>query len=171
MLHLHNKEDNIVLCQNNIDLLVTNWYNMGIKIIKGVGFMLILLISNGSSSISKFEYEDTPSFDKEEFCNYVAKILDDNGQSGYISCIGLEGNIIVLNENIYYSNKKLDVITETEERDANAIVNKVGGSSGKNALNYKLSIPNKWAGIMGISKEDRQLKLTFDNHRIIVEKA
>lgn len=59
---------------------------------------------------------------------------------------------------------------EKEERILRCIVGKVGGNSGGNAVNYKISIPNAWANEMGITKEDRELKVTFDGEKIIIER-
>lgn len=47
-----------------------------------------------------------------------------------------------------------------------------GGNSSKAALAHKISIPTRWAKIMGFTKTDRTAKLTFtDDHRIIIEKC
>lgn len=58
-----------------------------------------------------------------------------------------------------------------EERTLRAIIGKSGGNSSKNTLNYKMTIPNKWAQDMGITQEDRELKVTFKDNKIIVEKS
>lgn len=60
-----------------------------------------------------------------------------------------------------------------EERDLRAIVGKAGGTAGKESLNYKVTIPSKWAVELGITKEDRELKVSFDekNKKIIIKKG
>ena len=51
-------------------------------------------------------------------------------------------------------------------------VNKAGGNSSKNALSWKISIPNKWAEDMGIDPEDREVEQTYDheNKTITIKK-
>lgn len=58
-----------------------------------------------------------------------------------------------------------------ESRKLKAIVAKAGGNAGKQSLNYKMSIPSKWANDMGISQEDRQLKATYKDGKILIEKV
>ena len=59
---------------------------------------------------------------------------------------------------------------EKEVRTLRCMINKVGGNAGKNAVNYKISVPSAWAGAMGITPESRDLKVTFDGEKIIIEK-
>lgn len=58
----------------------------------------------------------------------------------------------------------------SETRTLRCIVGKAGGNAGTNSLNYKISIPSAWAAALGVSLEDRELKLTFDGEKIIIEK-
>lgn len=59
---------------------------------------------------------------------------------------------------------------EKEQRNARAIVSKPGGSAGKNSLTYKVTIPNSWAAALDITKEDRDLIMTFDGKKIVIER-
>jgi len=60
-----------------------------------------------------------------------------------------------------------------ENRQLKAIVGKAGGTAGSESLNYKMTIPSKWANEMGITKDNRDLSVEFDkkNKKIIVKKA
>ncbi|UPQ86105.1 AbrB/MazE/SpoVT family DNA-binding domain-containing protein [Ignavigranum ruoffiae] len=58
-----------------------------------------------------------------------------------------------------------------EKRKLNAIVAKAGGTAGQGSYNYKMTIPSAWAKEMGITKEDRELKVYFEKNKIIVEKG
>lgn len=60
-----------------------------------------------------------------------------------------------------------------ENRKLKAIVAKAGGTAGKGSLNYKMTIPSKWANELGITKKDRDLKVSFDekNKKIIIKKG
>lgn len=60
-----------------------------------------------------------------------------------------------------------------EERNLKAYIGKAGGTAGSESLNYKMSIPSAWAQKMGISSEDRNLIVKFDEKelKITVEKA
>lgn len=43
------------------------------------------------------------------------------------------------------------------------IINKVGGTASPNAVNYRISIPNKWAQDLNITKENRRVSMTYDS--------
>lgn len=60
-----------------------------------------------------------------------------------------------------------------ETRELRAIVNKAGGSAGKESLNYKMTIPSAWAKELGITKEDRALTVSYDKEKkeINIKKA
>lgn len=58
-----------------------------------------------------------------------------------------------------------------EKRKLNAIVNKAGGTAGKGSLNFKMTLPSKWAHDMGITEDDRELEVFYENKKIIVKKT
>lgn len=58
-----------------------------------------------------------------------------------------------------------------ETRPLRCMINKAGGNAGKESLNYKLSIPSAWAAAMGITKDSRELAVTFDGSKIVIEKG
>ena len=57
-----------------------------------------------------------------------------------------------------------------ETRNANVIVGVAGGNAGKMTKNYKISIPNQWANEMELSKDNREVEISFDGEKIIIEK-
>lgn len=59
----------------------------------------------------------------------------------------------------------------TEKRRLRCMINKAGGTAGKESLNYRLTIPNRWAVAIGISKESRELAVSFDGKQIVIMKG
>lgn len=53
----------------------------------------------------------------------------------------------------------------------NIIFNKAGGNSGKNTMNYKISMPADMVRALGITKEDRSVTLELLNDKIEIKKA
>ena len=53
-----------------------------------------------------------------------------------------------------------------EQRQAKLIVNKAGSGS----LTTRATLPIIWIKAMGLGEDDRELKLTFDGKKIIIEK-
>lgn len=58
-----------------------------------------------------------------------------------------------------------------EPRKAKMLMGSPGGNAGKGASYYRVGIPPVWAQMMGVSYKDRDLLLTFDGKRVIIEKA
>lgn len=57
-----------------------------------------------------------------------------------------------------------------ENRKMNCMINKSGGNSGSGTVNYRVSIPNAWAQQLRITKDDRELVMTFDGEKIIISR-
>lgn len=57
-----------------------------------------------------------------------------------------------------------------EERTAKLTVSKSGGTAGKNAVTFRCTIPNKWVQELGMSRDKRDVKLTFDGTAITITK-
>lgn len=57
-----------------------------------------------------------------------------------------------------------------EKRSAKIIISAAGGNAGKNSKTYKLTIPSTWIAALGITKDSREVELTFDGDRITVER-
>lgn len=58
-----------------------------------------------------------------------------------------------------------------EAVDRNIIIGKAGGNSGKNTVNYKVSLPASMIHELGITPEDKSVKLFLKDKKIIIEKA
>lgn len=57
-----------------------------------------------------------------------------------------------------------------ESRNCKITIGKPGETASKGAKNCRLSLPTNWMKKMGITEEDRNVKITFDGERIIIEK-
>ena len=57
-----------------------------------------------------------------------------------------------------------------ETRKCKISVGKPGGDASKNAKNYRLSLPSKWVQEMGVSPEERELRISFDSKRTTIVK-
>lgn len=58
-----------------------------------------------------------------------------------------------------------------EERKVRLIINKPGGTAGKNSLTYKISLPSKWIKAMQLSADERNVVISFDGEKIAIRKA
>lgn len=69
---------------------------------------------------------------------------------------------------------KLNIIQNmliVEERKAKILFNKSGGTaSGENAITYRVTLPSTWVKNMNITKDDRNVKLSFDDTKIVIQK-
>lgn len=59
---------------------------------------------------------------------------------------------------------------EKEKRVGRVIFNKSGGNSSKNSFTHKLNIPSTWVKEMGVTQDDREVVLKFENGIITIEK-
>lgn len=57
-----------------------------------------------------------------------------------------------------------------ETRKRRLMINKAGGTAGKNSVNYRVSLPAPWVKAMGLNENDRELVLEFDGKKIIIKK-
>lgn len=51
------------------------------------------------------------------------------------------------------------------------MINKAGGNSGKETVNYRISLPAEAVRMLGVTKEDRKVILEYDEEKIIIKKA
>lgn len=58
-----------------------------------------------------------------------------------------------------------------EIRKGNLIIGTAGGTAGKDAKTYKISLPSAWIQKMELDTEERQMILSFDGEQIILRKA
>lgn len=56
-------------------------------------------------------------------------------------------------------------------RRGNLIIGTAGGTAGKDAKTYKVSLPSTWVKAMGLDAQDKTLELAFDGEQIVVRKA
>lgn len=57
-----------------------------------------------------------------------------------------------------------------ETRTAKIISSSAGGTAGKNAVTYKISLPTAWINELGIDKDNREVELHFDGQTISIRK-
>lgn len=57
-----------------------------------------------------------------------------------------------------------------EKRNAKIIIGKAGGTASKNALTYKISLPTAWINSLKITPENREVILSFDGEKIVIQK-
>ena len=55
-----------------------------------------------------------------------------------------------------------------ERRQGKIIIHASGGTAGKGANTYKLTLPSAWMKDMGISESDREVELSFDGNTITI---
>ena len=58
-----------------------------------------------------------------------------------------------------------------ETRQAKIQIGNSGGTAGKNAMNCRVSLPTKWIKEMGINEENRNITISFDGEKIVIEKG
>ena len=52
----------------------------------------------------------------------------------------------------------------------NIIIQKAGGTAGKNSKNYRISLPADMVRELGVTEEDRSVILTCEDRKIVIEK-
>ena len=57
-----------------------------------------------------------------------------------------------------------------QERIVKVSFNKSGGTARGNAVTNRVTIPTSWIKQLGITEEDREIKLILEDHKIIIEK-
>ena len=58
-----------------------------------------------------------------------------------------------------------------EKRTAKILFSKSGGTASKNGITNRVTIPTVWVREMGITKDDREVVLKFENGIITIEKC
>lgn len=54
--------------------------------------------------------------------------------------------------------------------ERNIIIAKVGGTAGKNSVNYKISLPAEMVKNLGVTQEDKSVIVSYEDGKIIIEK-
>ena len=57
-----------------------------------------------------------------------------------------------------------------ETRSRKIMINKAGGSAGKESVNYRISLPAPWMHEMGINEDNKDVEITFKDGKIIISK-
>jgi antitoxin component of MazEF toxin-antitoxin module len=57
-----------------------------------------------------------------------------------------------------------------QERIVKVSFNKSGGTARGNAVTNRVTIPTSWIKQLGITEEDREIKLILEDDKIIIEK-
>lgn len=57
-----------------------------------------------------------------------------------------------------------------EIRNGKMIIGAAGGTAGKGAKTYKVSIPSAWAAAMGVDCFEKEIELQFDGEQIVIKK-
>lgn len=55
-----------------------------------------------------------------------------------------------------------------QQRTGRIIIGKAGGTAGREAKTYKVSLPSSWIHEMGLTDADREIELRFDGEKIIL---
>lgn len=57
-----------------------------------------------------------------------------------------------------------------ETRTRKLSITKVGGNASENSKRVQLGLPTAWINAMGLDSENRDVKMTFKDNKIIIEK-
>lgn len=57
-----------------------------------------------------------------------------------------------------------------EERNLKIMFRRAGGNASKNAIGTSMAVPVSWVRAMGITKDDRDLVVSFDGEKITIKK-
>ena len=58
-----------------------------------------------------------------------------------------------------------------EERRANVLINKAGGTAGPKGKSYRVALPPSWTKQLGVTEADREVLLQFDGECITIRRA
>lgn len=56
---------------------------------------------------------------------------------------------------------------EIEQRNVKLIV----GNNGSGFAQYKISLPNKWIHSLGLNKDNKDVVMSFDGEKIVIERV
>ena len=58
-----------------------------------------------------------------------------------------------------------------QKKIAKIIFNRSGGTAGSGGITNRITIPTTWVKEMGITEERREVNISFDGEKIIIEKV
>lgn len=62
------------------------------------------------------------------------------------------------------------ILLYREFRKRNIMINKAGGTAGSGGMTYRISLPAPWVAEMGVTEDDKEVTISFDGEKIIIEK-
>lgn len=60
---------------------------------------------------------------------------------------------------------------EIMKKTVKVIFNRSGGTAGSGGITNRITIPTTWVKEMGITEEQREVNISFDGEKIMIEKA
>ena len=57
-----------------------------------------------------------------------------------------------------------------EAKTVKVIFNQSGGTAGKGGITNRVTLPTTWIKAMGVTKENRDVEISFDGEKIIIKK-
>lgn len=70
----------------------------------------------------------------------------------------------------YIAESEIELL-DREFRKRNIMINRAGGTAGAESLNYRISLPAPWMAEMEIDEENREVIISFDGGKIIIERG
>lgn len=58
-----------------------------------------------------------------------------------------------------------------QKKIVKVIFNRSGGTAGSGGITNRITIPTKWIKEMGITEEQKEVNISFDGEKIMIEKA
>ena len=58
-----------------------------------------------------------------------------------------------------------------QQKTVKIIFNRSGGTAGSGGITNRITIPTTWIKEMGIREEKREVNISFDGEKIMIEKA
>ena len=58
-----------------------------------------------------------------------------------------------------------------KKAERNIMINKAGGTAGKESVNYRISLPSEAVRMIGVTNDDRKVILEYDKEKITIKKA
>lgn len=62
-------------------------------------------------------------------------------------------------------------VMKMQKKIARVIFNRSGGTAGSGGITNRITIPTTWVKEMGIREEQREVNISFDGEKIIIEKV
>lgn len=133
-----------------------------------------------AAMVTRYLIEEVLKWDEEKVKKDLnEKVFRENKLSGMLECTFGRIPFKAIDNAYpgkYFKNdinkKEVDVDREDTERKLNIVFNKNGKGANKtsNGMSTKLVIPIKWIKKLGITEEERAVRVKLENEKIIIEK-